>query len=131
MGAVESSRAGIASGVNNAVSRTASLLAIAIFGIVVAGAFERSLEDRISDLNLPPDVRAAVTAEEDRLAAADAPEGLNADTTAAVNDAYDRAFLSGFRLAMIVAAAMAALSALAAWWLVEGKTADPDPGAVS
>ena len=131
MGAVESSRAGIASGVNNAVSRTASLLAIAVFGIVVAGAFGSALDDRIADLNLTPDARAAVGAEEERLAAAEAPPGLDPETTAAVADAYDRAFLSGFRLAMVVAAAMAALSSLAAWWLVAGKTAEPEPGRVS
>jgi len=131
MGAVESSRAGIASGVNNAVSRTASLLAIAVFGIVVAGAFGRSLDDRVSGLDLAPDARAAIVAEEERLAAAKAPEGLDPETAAAVDDAYDRAFLSGFRLAMIVAAAMAAVSALAAWWLVAGKAAAPEPGGVS
>ncbi len=131
MGAVESSRAGIASGVNNAVSRTASLLAIAIFGIVVAAAFGRSLDDRIADLNLAPEARTAVESEKERLAAAEAPAGLDPDTTAAVADAYDRAFLSGFRLAMTVAAAMAVLSALSAWWLVAGKDVSPNRGAVS
>ena len=38
MNAVDRDRAGLASGVNNAVSRTAGLLAIAAFGVVVAGA---------------------------------------------------------------------------------------------
>jgi biopolymer transport protein ExbB/TolQ len=41
--------AGIASGVNNAVSRTAALLAIAIFGIVMAWAFETDLHERLRE----------------------------------------------------------------------------------
>jgi biopolymer transport protein ExbB/TolQ len=42
--------AGIASGVNNAVSRTAALLAIAIFGMVMAWAFEASLNERLREI---------------------------------------------------------------------------------
>jgi hypothetical protein len=34
MGAVDPERAGLASGINNTVSRTAALLSIAVFGIV-------------------------------------------------------------------------------------------------
>lgn len=125
MSAVDDRRSGIASGVNNAVSRTASLLAIAIFGVVVATVFKSELGNRLHDLGLDPETRAAVEIQSDDLAAAEAPPTVDVQTRTAIDEAIDRSFLGGFRLAMLVASAMAIASAIAAFTLVEGKIATP------
>jgi EmrB/QacA subfamily drug resistance transporter len=122
MSAVTRDQAGVASGINNAVARTASLLAIAVFGVLVTTMFDRSLDDRLDALpNLDAGTRQAVAAERSKLAAAQPPAGADPETSAAIEAAIDDAFIAGFRLAMIAAAAMALLSAAAAWHAIEGE----------
>jgi hypothetical protein len=71
MNAVEQSYAGAASGINNAVSRVASLLAVAVFGALLTGVFQSALERRLGRLDLAPAVRAQIEAQRSRLAAAE------------------------------------------------------------
>ena len=123
MGAVEDSHSGVASGINNAVSRTAGLLAIAVLSIVVAGAFGRALDERLATIPLSPADRAAIWAQRSRLAGAEPPPGVEGGARAAVERAIDEAFVGGFRLAMIIAAGLALASALSAALLIEGKGA--------
>ena len=65
LGAVPEEHAGVASGTNNAISRIASLLAIAAIGAVLAARFSAALDERVDGLRPP------VTASE-RAAAQDA-----------------------------------------------------------
>src|SRR5207248_5304767 len=53
MNAVKASHAGIASGVNNAVSRTAGLLSIAVLGLVMFHAFNACLYRRLHAIAMP------------------------------------------------------------------------------
>ncbi|WP_322093115.1 MFS transporter [Paraburkholderia bannensis] len=53
MGSVSSDRTGVASGINNAVARVASLLAIAVLGIVFVWSHHAALSARLDKLNLP------------------------------------------------------------------------------
>ena len=52
--------AGTASGVNNAVARVASLLAIAVVGAVVASAFASDLDHRLAGIRLDAPARQAI-----------------------------------------------------------------------
>jgi EmrB/QacA subfamily drug resistance transporter len=56
----EESNAGIASGVNNAIARIASLLAIAAVGAVVAAHFRSALADKLVGVRLSSTARAVV-----------------------------------------------------------------------
>ena len=121
LNAVEGRHSGLASGVNNAVSRTAGLLSIAVLGIFVFATFSSSLESRIENLNLTSEQRTTLEARKVDLGGAEVPEGMDGETAAAVEGAVDEAFVSAFRLAMFIAAGLAIASAVAAAVLIEGK----------
>ena len=55
MGSVDNHHAGVASGVNNAVSRAAGLLAIAALGVVLRSRFDSALDADLTQRNLPAD----------------------------------------------------------------------------
>ena len=123
MTSVAERHAGVASGINNAVSRLASLLAVAALGVVVLSAFNTHLDGRLASLPLAPEVRRQLDEQRTKLAAAEVPGGTDAATKEAVERALDESFVAGFRLVMFIAAALALLSALSAWLLIEGKGA--------
>src|SRR5438093_9108710 len=52
MGAVDPRHAGVASGVNNAVARVAGLLAIAVFGVVLARSFAARVGPSVDNLGV-------------------------------------------------------------------------------
>ena len=61
MNAVPKKRAGVASGVNNAVSRIGGLLGIAVLGIVIVHSFNRELDRRLARMDIAPEVRRSST----------------------------------------------------------------------
>ncbi len=79
MGSVEDRHSGIASGINNAVSRGAGLLAVAVLGVIMLGLFDRDLDRRLAATSLPPAVRQAVKDQKEKLAALDIPASLGED----------------------------------------------------
>jgi EmrB/QacA subfamily drug resistance transporter len=121
MGAVEERHAGVASGVNNAVARTAGLISIAALGIVMTGAFARNLNARLQSSDLPAETRAALESQTSRLATITIPEGLQGEAKQAVGRAVEESFVGGFRVVVLIAAALALASGFVAWLLIEGR----------
>jgi hypothetical protein len=114
MESVSSEHSGVASGVNNAVARTAGLIAIAVFGVMISGMFYSRTTSRLDALPLSAEARAAVRTELPKLAGADVSSlrSLASEQKVAVRAAIDASFTRAFRAAMIVAALLAVAAAL-------------------
>jgi EmrB/QacA subfamily drug resistance transporter len=117
--------AGIASGVNNAISSVAGLFAIAGLGIVMAHTFNAELHRGLQATNLPLEISQAVESQRARLAAIEPPTSASADARVSIEHEVATAFLAGFRRIMLIGAALALASASAAWLLIGGGGARP------
>jgi EmrB/QacA subfamily drug resistance transporter len=105
MESVPSTQAGVASGVNNAVSRIAALLAVAVFGLVLSAGFNRTLSRSLAQMQLSPAVRQNAELQRSKLAGAQISE-------LPLQRAFDEAFVSGYRDVIWISIALALLSAL-------------------
>jgi hypothetical protein len=121
MNSIGSDLAGIASGVNNAVSRTAALLAIAVFGMVMAWAFDASLTGKLAALDASREVVDFFEGQRDKLAGAAIPSNIDGASAAMLKRAVGESFVAGFRWVMLLSAGLALMSALAAWLMIDGK----------
>ncbi|MDQ3603447.1 MAG: MFS transporter [Actinomycetota bacterium] len=121
MNSVSGSHSGLASGVNNAVSRTAGLLAIPVLGIFVFLVFSGGLDASVQSLDLSPQAQRQLETEKVNLGGAEVPSGVSQETGVKIEHAIHESFLAGFRLAMFIAAGLAVASAIAAAVIMEGK----------
>ena len=123
MNSVSQSRSGAASGINNAVARLAGLLAIALLGLSIQSAFNTQLSGRISALNLPAALRAAIMQQQGKLGAIEIPGSVESSLRAAIQHAIDESFVAAFRRVVLICAGLAAVSGLtAAVTIVHGPT---------
>lgn len=125
MGSAPSAQVGIASGINNAVSRTGGVLAIAILSAILLAAFASSLRARIASLGLTPDQEEAVMQEAINLGNAQIPTGMAVSTERSVRQAIRESFVQAFRVICWIGMAMAWTSALMSAALVEPRLQTP------
>jgi MFS family permease len=118
MNAVEARFVGVASGVNNAVSRTAGLIAIAVFSVVVQQVFDGNLDARLPDLNLTAEEASLVATERVKLAGAEMPATMDASRSSSILSAIDYSYLQAFRVVTTVAGVLAILSAIFSWTMI-------------
>lgn len=114
MSAVPDGQVGVASGINNAVADIASLLAVAAFGAVGLSLFGHVLDGQVAALGVNPELRDAVTAVKQSLAGTDFATTLPADARAELQASIAASLTTSFRLLMVGAAGLAALSAASA-----------------
>ena len=107
MNAVPVAQSGVASGTNNAISRLASLLAVAIFGLVLLTAFHSDLSRRLDRLALPSSERQSIEAQRQRLAAIQT-------SNPKVKQAVEQAFVFGFRRIVWLSVALSLASTVSA-----------------
>jgi EmrB/QacA subfamily drug resistance transporter len=118
MSSVGQDRVGVASGINNAVARVAGVLAIAVLGIIMVGAFSSRLHQQLEKGSLPSNALEEIHAHEIKLAGMPIPAGVDPATSASIRTSLSQAFVYGFRLIMFVCAALSIASAAMAWLMI-------------
>jgi EmrB/QacA subfamily drug resistance transporter len=114
MSAVPRSEAGTASGINNAVSRVASLLAIAVFGLILYATFNHSLDRRLDVLALSPAERRQIDQQRPQLAAAHS-------AAFGAQRAIAESFVAGYRVVLWIGVGLTLASSLSAFVLMDDK----------
>ena len=112
MNALPEEVAGVASGVNNAISRVASLLAVAVLGLLLVVSFNRALDRRLPGLGLTAEERQQVDQQRPSLAAAKV-------ANPKVERAIEESFVAGYRLVLLASAGLALAAGLIAWVMIE------------
>ncbi|MBN1240014.1 MAG: MFS transporter [Gammaproteobacteria bacterium] len=111
MNAVPDDRAGSASGVNNAASRIAGLLAVALSGAIATAVFTGALETRLEPLDVPAALERQMLDDAERLAELEIPAAVSSEQRPALRRAIDDAFLGAFRAGALLNAVLAAVAA--------------------
>jgi hypothetical protein len=103
LNSVAENRVGVASGINNAVSRMAGVLAIAVFGALIAGRFATTVDDSVADSNLTSRADQEISKAKDNPLQRPDTGGLPPAQAAEVESATAAGAEDGFHLAMMVA----------------------------
>jgi len=121
MNSVKENRAGIASGINNAVSRTAGLLAIAVLGLVMFHAFDACMSQRLDRVTVDPAIRQSLAQQRIRLAAAEMPAGVDESTRTQLKQLINQCFVHGFRWVMLCGAGLALASSAVSLLVIDKR----------
>jgi hypothetical protein len=111
LGAVDEQHSGVASGVNNAISRVAGLLAVAVLGAVVAGAFATKIDEELPG-RLSPPAQAAVAEAKDRSLTTAPAERVPPPERERVRASFADASTSAFQLGLGIGGALVILGGL-------------------
>ena len=112
MGSVNAQFSGTASGVNNAMTRIASVFANAIFGALAVLFFAGALNKQLSAIPLNPTNKQIVTAQAANLGNAKVPPQVAIRYKQLIEKAYHASFINAYAQIMRISAALGLLGAL-------------------
>lgn len=112
MSSVPEDKTGIASAVNNAISRLAALVAVSLLALLLAQVFSSTLRKQLDLSDFPVEAREQMISNQARLHDTPIPADLNAQQRADAASLLDHAFLTGFRSVMIACAISTWIGAL-------------------
>ena len=124
MSSVPQEKAGVASAVNNALSRLAQLVAVSVLVFVLAQGFSSRLGHELERSSLPVTARQQMIAEQARLHETPIPRGLTEAQHAEAAGMLDRSFFAGYRAVMLWCAVGSWLGALAVVVLLRRRDAE-------
>ena len=121
MSSVSETQTGIASAVNNALSRLAGLLAVSILALVLAHGFAANLSAELAHSGFPAQACARMLANQVRLLDMPIPASLTPAQHVQAAKLLEGAFLTGFRSVMLACAISACSGGLAVLLLLPGR----------
>jgi MFS family permease len=109
---------GTASGINNAVSRIAGVLAIAVMGAIVLFTFQHNLNNKMTTLFLSPKTVNELMIESTKLAETLPPNDLPIKLQQEIRQAIKQSFIEAYKLVMLICAVLSEISAIFAFFFI-------------
>ncbi|MEP1034092.1 MFS transporter [Ekhidna sp.] len=121
MACVDDSKSGIASGINNSVTRISGTFMNAILGAIVILIFSNHVLESMESLAVSKPQLTEVMQEASKLGEAVASTDYNPGLQDSINAVFDNSFIAVYKMVCWVSAILAFLSAGIAYFMVEGK----------
>jgi len=119
MRSVSDQLSGVASGINNAVTRISNVFANAIFGALAVLLFAGALESKINKISLGTEEKKVVIGQAVNLGNARAPDGIDGRAKMMIGRAYRESFIHTYAFIMRLSAGLAFLGALMAVFFIK------------
>ena len=121
MGSVSEHFSGVASGVNNAITRVANVFANAILGALAVVFFSGALQTELKNVQLSGNTKQEVLHQSSNLGNAKPPKNIPRSEKQTIKKAYKQSFISAYGNVMRISALLAFTGALMALFFIRNS----------